>query len=338
MAQVKPVADRGPAGADRGRRRPRPVPQPPTPRRRRRTSAARARSSSRRRPSARSPPPRRRRPRRRARPRRARRRRRPTADRRGPRRRHDRAADRHARHRAARQRLLHAARRRTPARPRSSRPCRHAGAAPQPTPAPPTAPEQTATPDGTARPDARRRPRSPTSTPTPTPTAPASERGAAGRRRRPPRVSESARRAGRPLSGASRITRPCLVGRRRASSTSERTGPIWRGGKFTTATTQAAFELLAGVVGDLRRGALGADLVAEVDRQLPGRLARLREVLDRDDPADAHVDREELVEVDRHGLSVPKRKLRYGVFSCPLGADVARLVRARVRVWPASAA
>ena len=33
--------------------------------------------------------------------------------------------------------------------------------------------------------------------------------------------------------------------------------------------------------------------------------------------ADAHVDGEELVEVDRHGPSVPKRKLRYGVLSCP---------------------
>src|SRR4051794_40772901 len=79
-----------------------------------------------------------------------------------------------------------------------------------------------------------------------------------------------------------------------------------------------ALELLAGIVRDLRAGALGPDLLAEVDRQLPGGLARLREVLDRDDPPHAHVDGEELVEVDRaHGPSVPKRKLRYGVLSSP---------------------
>ena len=124
-------------------------------------------------------------------------------------------------------------------------------------------------------------------------------------------VSESARRAERQRPGASRITRPCSSAAP-STSTSERTGPIWRGGKFTTRDDQPALELLARVVRDLGRGALGADLLAEVDRELPGGLARLREVLDGDDPADAHVDREELVEVDLvgHGLSVPKRKLR----------------------------
>ena len=51
-------------------------------------------------------------------------------------------------------------------------------------------------------------------------------------------------------------------------------------------------------MGDLGRGALLPDLGAEVDRQLPRRLSRLRKVLDRDDAADAHVDRQEVLEVD----------------------------------------
>ena len=50
-------------------------------------------------------------------------------------------------------------------------------------------------------------------------------------------------------------------------------------------------ELVALVVGDLRRRAPHADLLAEVDAQLPRRLARLGEVLDLDDAPDAHVDR-----------------------------------------------
>ena len=83
-----------------------------------------------------------------------------------------------------------------------------------------------------------------------------------------------------------------------STSTSERTGPIWRGGKFTTPIDKPALELLARVVLDLRAGALDADLVAEVDAQLPRRLARLREVLHLDDAADAHVDGREVVEVD----------------------------------------
>src|SRR4051795_5017439 len=43
------------------------------------------------------------------------------------------------------------------------------------------------------------------------------------------------------------------------------------------ADDEAAFELLAGVVGDLGRRALDPDVLAEVDGQLPGRLARLGE-------------------------------------------------------------
>src|SRR5439155_11290153 len=45
---------------------------------------------------------------------------------------------------------------------------------------------------------------------------------------------------------------------------------------------ERALELRARVVGDPRRRALDADLGAEVDAQLPGRLARLRELLDLD--------------------------------------------------------
>ena len=105
-----------------------------------------------------------------------------------------------------------------------------------------------------------------------------------------------------------------------STSTSERTGPIWRGGKFTTRDDEPALELLTRVVRDLRRGALLADLRAEVDAQLPGRLARLGEVLDRDDPADAHVDLLEVLPLD-HDVpplrSSPKRNERSGVFSAP---------------------
>jgi hypothetical protein len=43
-------------------------------------------------------------------------------------------------------------------------------------------------------------------------------------------------------------------------------------------------------VRDLGGGALEADLGPEVDRQLPGRPARLGELVDRDDAPDAHVD------------------------------------------------
>ena len=62
---------------------------------------------------------------------------------------------------------------------------------------------------------------------------------------------------------------------------------------------EAALELVARVVRDLRRRALLADLGAEVDVQLPGRLAGLGEVLDAGDAAHADVDLEEVVEVDQ---------------------------------------
>src|SRR6185503_5890853 len=62
---------------------------------------------------------------------------------------------------------------------------------------------------------------------------------------------------------------------------------------------EAALQLLARVVRDLSRRALLAQLGAEVDVQLPGGLARLGEVLDADDPADADVDLEEVVVVDQ---------------------------------------
>ena len=66
-------------------------------------------------------------------------------------------------------------------------------------------------------------------------------------------------------SGRSSTT-PCSSSSAPSTSTSERNGPIWRGGKLTTATTSVSCELLARVVGDLRRGALDADLGPEVDR------------------------------------------------------------------------
>src|SRR5437588_12286567 len=51
-------------------------------------------------------------------------------------------------------------------------------------------------------------------------------------------------------------------------------------------------------MGDLRRGAFDADLGAEINRELPGRYAGLGKVIDRHDPADTHVDRGELFELD----------------------------------------
>src|SRR5215207_10533826 len=61
---------------------------------------------------------------------------------------------------------------------------------------------------------------------------------------------------------------------------------------------QAPLELVTGVIGDLRRRALLADLRPEVDRQLPGWLPSLGEALDGRYPADADVDGLEVVEVD----------------------------------------
>jgi hypothetical protein len=47
-------------------------------------------------------------------------------------------------------------------------------------------------------------------------------------------------------------------------------------------------------------GALLAQLGAEVEEELPGRRAGLGKVLDARDPADADVDLQEIVELDRH--------------------------------------
>src|SRR5690606_11299391 len=52
------------------------------------------------------------------------------------------------------------------------------------------------------------------------------------------------------------------------------------------------------MMGDLGRGLLDADGVAEVDGQLIGGLAGLGERLGLDDPADAHIDLHEVVEAD----------------------------------------
>jgi drug/metabolite transporter (DMT)-like permease len=63
---------------------------------------------------------------------------------------------------------------------------------------------------------------------------------------------------------------------------------------------ESAVQLGGRVVGDLRGRAPRPELGTEVDRQLPGRLARLGEGVDRDHPADAHLDTGEVVELD-HG-------------------------------------
>src|SRR5439155_15810025 len=61
---------------------------------------------------------------------------------------------------------------------------------------------------------------------------------------------------------------------------------------------QSPFELFASVVADLGARALDPDLGPEVHAQPPRRAARLREVLDLDDPPHAHVDAHEVVERD----------------------------------------
>ena len=53
--------------------------------------------------------------------------------------------------------------------------------------------------------------------------------------------------------------------------------------------------------GDLRRRALDADRVAEIDRQLERRLARFGKGVGSGDRADADVDLEKIVECDRFG-------------------------------------
>jgi len=63
---------------------------------------------------------------------------------------------------------------------------------------------------------------------------------------------------------------------------------------------ETAFELDRVVVDDLRGGAPAAELGAEVDRQLPGRLAGLGKGIDSGHPADPDVDPGEVVERD-HG-------------------------------------
>jgi hypothetical protein len=92
----------------------------------------------------------------------------------------------------------------------------------------------------------------------------------------------------------------------------------------------AALELLARVVGDLRRRALLADLVTEVHAQLPCRSPRLGKVRDLDDAPDAHVDPVELFD-RRHGGCGP------AVATCPAGAAGPGLAaRAHPRAAPAA--
>src|SRR4051794_33595911 len=90
----------------------------------------------------------------------------------------------------------------------------------------------------------------------------------------------------------------------------------------------APLELLAGVVRDLRRGALDADLRPEVDRQLPGRLARLGELVDLEHAPHAHVDREELVEGERH-RRLPVSRPAWARASAPASARATAPAAAR---------
>ena len=91
-------------------------------------------------------------------------------------------------------------------------------------------------------------------------------------------------------AGPISITSPAASGRP-SVSTSDMKGPIWRGGKIHDREHLAADELLELVIDrDLRGGFLDADLLAEIDREPEGGLARLREGLGLHDGADADVD------------------------------------------------
>ena len=77
----------------------------------------------------------------------------------------------------------------------------------------------------------------------------------------------------------------------------ERPDLAWR--EVDDADDQRSLQLLTRVMGDLGGRALDPDLGAEVDRQLPRGLAGLGEFVDSGHPADPHVDRHEVVEVDQ---------------------------------------
>ena len=166
----------------------------------------------------------------------------------------------------------------------------------QPTPAPVAAARPQPSPTPTAPPEPHA---GPTVTPTPTP-APIPPRIRSRRRAdadAAPVVSGSGAPTGDVGVGRSRMIRPSSSdGAEREHLGHERPDLARR--EVDHRDDEPALELLARVVGDLRRRALDADLRPEVDRQLPGRLARLGEVVDRGHAADAHVDRQELVEVD----------------------------------------
>ena len=94
-------------------------------------------------------------------------------------------------------------------------------------------------------------------------------------------------------------------------------GPICRGGKFTTAATCRPTSSSQPIVPrDLRRRFLEADRRAEVDDQLEGGFARLRERPHLDDRADADVDPEEIVEGDaRAPVSCRSSVVRQALFA-----------------------
>ncbi len=96
-------------------------------------------------------------------------------------------------------------------------------------PSPSATPEQTATPEAPPAPSPTP---TPVNTPSPTPSPETTPTPDA-----PPESSWIRAPSGTSASGASRITRPCSS-EAPSTSTSDLTGPIWRGGKLTTATTR----------------------------------------------------------------------------------------------------
>ena len=95
-------------------------------------------------------------------------------------------------------------------------------------------------------------------------------------------------------SGASRMTSPDVPSGTPSTSTSDRKLAICRGGKLVTATTSAGQFRWRVTRGDLSAGPL-LPQCTEVNQQLVGGLAGLRELLGPQDPADPDVGTEELV-------------------------------------------
>ncbi len=198
-----------------------------------------------------------------------------------------RGADRH-------HRLDPARRRRAAARPDGAADPADAGALaaePAAQPHPDRLPEPHAGPDGHADADADAAPPAqPRSHPGSGPDAEAEADAA-------PVVSRIRAPTGTSASGRSRMIRPSSSDAP-SVSTSDMNGPIWRGGKLTTATTSrpsSSSREYSMICADERLVPI-SDPKSIVSFQ--ARLARLGEVVDRRHAADPHVDRQELIEVD----------------------------------------